>query len=164
MRQHIILFGVAALIAAPAAAQVPPAPTCVNAGTWAYGGTGTGKGSAIAHAEDKSAVLEFTPDKKAKDAPAAFVMTIEPGGPGVYQVNADFDVKHLSDDGLFTLVGAASAIPGRDFDVKVVKGDDGSSSFSRPITTTDGKPFTIEFHSKGAVSMTVRNVKLCKLR
>ncbi|NIJ06820.1 hypothetical protein FHS31_000402 [Sphingomonas vulcanisoli] len=152
----------AALTAAsPAFAQTPAAPTCVSAGVWSY--SGTGKGGATANAADKSTVLEFTPDKKSKDAPTAFAMTVDAGPAGVYQLNADFDVKHLSDDGLFTLTGATSAIPGRDFDVKVAKGDDGSSSFSRPVTTT-GQPFQVEFHSKGAVSMTVRNVKLCRLR
>lgn len=149
------------LIAAPAFAQAPATPTCVAAGTWSYGGTG--KGDVVAHAADKSATLEFTPDKKAKDGETAFVLTIDAGPPGVYQVNADFEVKHLSEDGTFKLIGATSAIPGRDFDVKIAKGDDGSSNFSRPVTTT-GQPFQIELHTRGAVSMTAHDVKICKLR
>ena len=151
----------AALIAAPALAQPPAAPTCTAVGSWTY--AGVGKGTATASAADKSTTLEFAPSKKDKGADAAFVMAVDAGAPGVYQLNAEFDVKHLSDDGLFTLTGATSAIPGRDFDVKVVKGDDGSSSFSRPVTTT-GHPFQVEFHTKGAVAMTVRNVKACRLR
>ena len=145
----------------PAFAQVSAAPNCAPVGTWTY--AGTGKGSATVNAGDKSTTLEFAPSKKDKGADATFVMTVDAGAPGVYQLNADFDVKHLSDDGLFTLTGATSAIPGRDFDVKVVKGDDGSSSFSRPVTTT-GQPFQVEFHTHGAVAMTVRNVKACRLR
>ena len=124
----------------PAFAQVSAAPNCAPVGTWIY--AGSGKGTATASVGDKSTTLEFAPSKK---------------------LNAVFDVKHLSDDGLFTLTGATSAIPGRDFDVKVVKGDDGSSSFSRPVTTT-GQPFQVEFHTHGAVAMTVRNVKACRLR
>ena len=158
MRLAVLLAFAAA---APAFAQAPAAPNCANVGIWSYGGTG--KGRAVADDTDKSTLLEFSPSKKDKGADVAFTMIVDAGAPGVYQLNADFDVKHLSDDGLFTLTGATSAIPGRDFDVKVTKGDDGSSSFSRPVTTS-GQPFQVEFHTKGAVSMTLRNVKACRLR
>ncbi|WP_174273733.1 hypothetical protein [Sphingomonas bacterium] len=159
MRSLAIIAAVT--FASPAFAQAPTAPACVGAGTWSYGGTG--KGSTTAQPGAASTLIEFTPDKKDKQGAAAFIMTVDAGPPGVYQLNADFDVRHLGDDATFTLTGAASAIPGREFDVKIVKGDDGSSSFSRPVTTT-GAPFTVELHTKGAVAMTVRNVKLCRLR
>lgn len=151
---------IAALLVAtsPAPAQ---APVCNPASNWSY--TRIGKGAATVRPEDNAVLLTFMPEKKNPAAEVAFVLNVDAGPSGVYQIDADFDVSHLSEDGLFTLTGAISALPGRVFDVRVVKGDDGFSSFSRPVKTS-GQPFQVRLHAKGETTVIVRNVKVCRLR
>lgn len=144
--------------AAPALAQT----TCVPGTKWVY--AGTAKGSASVRDSGKATVLEFAPS--GSNGPDSVVFTsINESGAGVYQVNADLDITHLSDDATIALEGATSAAAGRPFEVNLAAGDGGSSGFSRPINTT-GKPFTvlIKMHAANRISFKVRNFVVCKIR
>lgn len=153
-------FIVAALgVATPLWAQDS---NCVPGAKWVY--TGTAKGSASIHDTGKATVIEFTPAGANKPDSVVF-SSVNPATSGTYQVNADIDVKHLSDDAAFELEGATSAAAGRPFEVVMAAGDGGSSGLSRPINTTD-KPFTVllKTQASAAISVKVRNFVVCKLR
>lgn len=135
---------------------------CVPGVQWAY--TGTAKGNATVKDTGKATLIEFAPS--GANAPDSVVFSsVNPSGAGVYQVNADIDVTHLSDDTSFNLEGATSAAAGRPFEVVMAAGDGGSSGFSRPINTT-GQPFTIQIKTKASnkISFKIRNFVVCKLR
>jgi hypothetical protein len=153
---------IASLIAGGAAAPLLAQDNCVPGVAWTY--TGTAKGAPTVTNTGKATLIEFAP-KGANAADSIVFSSVNPSGAGVYQVNADVDVGHLSDDASFELEGATSAAAGRPFEVVMSAGDGGSSGFSRPINTT-GQPFTVQIKTKASnkISIKIRNYVVCKLR
>jgi hypothetical protein len=155
----VMTAAAAAMLATCASAQDAK---CVPGTMWTY--TGTAKGTPTISDDGKAVTLAFAPQGKS-DADAVVFSSVNPADAGVYQVNGDLDVTHLSDDATITLEGATSAAVGRPFDVTMSAGDGGSSGFSRPINTT-GAPFTIHIKMKASnkIAFKVRNYLVCKLR
>jgi hypothetical protein len=152
----------ALLLGASLATPLYAQENCQPGVMWTY--TGTAAGTPTIKDTGKAVLIEFAP-KGANATDSIVFSSVNPSGAGVYQVNADVDVNHLSDDATFNLEGATSAAAGRPFEVNMAQGDGGSSGFSRPINTT-GQPFTVQLRTKASnkISIKIRNFVVCKLR